>query len=48
MEQQDYLMKQIDQLGRTLGQILLDLLGKKTMGEPLRELKMQFKHSKAN
>ena len=32
MEQQDYLMKQIDQLGRTLGQILLDLLGKKNDG----------------
>ena len=32
MEQQDYLMKQIDQLSRVLGQVFLDLLGMKNNG----------------
>lgn len=33
MEQQDYLKKQIDQLGRILGKVFSDLLGLKNSGE---------------
>jgi hypothetical protein len=32
MEQEDYLKRQIDQLGRVLGKILSDLCGSKTRG----------------
>lgn len=32
MEQRDYLLRQIDQLGRVLGKILADLLGLKNQG----------------
>ncbi|MHC1704517.1 MAG: hypothetical protein AB9846_11465 [Tenuifilaceae bacterium] len=33
MQQEDYLKRQIDQLGRVLGKILADLLGLKTQGQ---------------
>ena len=33
MEQEDYIKRQIDQLGRALGKILADLIGLKTGGE---------------
>ena len=33
MEQEDYLKRQIDQLGRVLGKILADLIGLKTQGQ---------------
>lgn len=33
MEQQDYLQRQIDQLGRVLGKVLLDLFGFKSQGQ---------------
>lgn len=33
MEQQDYLKRQIDQLGRVLGKIFSDLLGLKSQGQ---------------
>lgn len=33
MEQEDYLKKQIDQLGRVLGKIMSDLLGLKNQGK---------------
>ena len=33
MQQEDFIKKQIDQLGRVLGDILSDLLGRKTQGQ---------------
>lgn len=40
MEQQDYLKRQIDQLGRILGKILADFIGLKNKGQIIDEIEV--------